>query len=290
MSTQDRSAIAIGANTWIWESPITDDALATLAPRIRGWGFDVVELPVETPGDWYPDRTAALLSGLGLGATVCCAMGPDRDLTGADPEVTAATQNYLLFCVDAAATIGATVVAGPIYAPVGRTGHLGPDEREAMLGRAAAALRPVAEHASSRGVRLGVEPLNRFETNLINTAAQVIDLVDRVDHPACGVMLDTFHMNIEEKHPAEAIRAVGPRLAHFHACGTDRGTPGTDHTDWTAIAGALREVGYAGPVVIESFTADNLTIATAASIWRALAPSQDTIAVDGLAFLRRVLG
>jgi len=290
MAATTFGSVSIGANTWIWESPLTDGALAELAPKLKGWGFDLVELPVESPGDWDPNRTAELLQGLGLGATVCCAMGPDRDLTGTAPAVTASTQAYLRGCVDAAAAVGATVVAGPLYAPVGRTGHLAPTERAAMVERAAAALRPVAEHAAGRGVRLGVEPLNRFETNLVNTAAQAIALVDAVDHPACGILLDTFHMNIEEKHPAEAIRAVGGRLAHFHACGADRGTPGTDHTDWAAIAAALREVGYAGPAVIESFTADNLTIATAASIWRPLAPNQDAIAVDGLAFLRRALG
>jgi D-psicose/D-tagatose/L-ribulose 3-epimerase len=97
-------------------------------------------------------------------------------------------------------------------------------------------------------------------------------------------------MNIEEKHAAEAIRTVGSRLYHFHACGTDRGTPGADHTDWAAIAKALDDVHYAGPVVIESFTSENQTIATAASIWRRLAPSQDDIAVAGLAFLQERLG
>ena len=147
-------------------------------------------------------------------------------------------------------------------------------------------LRPVVDYAGERGVRLGIEPLNRFETSLINTAEQAVEVVDRIDSPACGIMLDTFHMNIEEKLPAQAIRAVGPRLVHFHACGIDRGTPGADHTDWDAIADALRETKYEGAVVIESFTSENKTIATAASIWRPLASSQDEIAIEGLAFLR----
>lgn len=280
----------IGANTWIWVSPPTDARLADLAPRIAGWGFDLVELPVENPGDWDPTRTAELLRGLSLGATVCAAMGPGRDLSTDDRGTVAATHEYLGWLIEAAATVGAEVVAGPLYAPVGRTGRISERERAGMVDRVVENLRPVAERAGERGVRLAVEPLNRFETNLVNTAAQVIAIVDRVDHPACGVLLDTFHMNIEEKRPEEAIRAVGPRLAHFHGCGVDRGTPGADHADWGAIAGALREVGYGGPVVIESFTSENETIATAASIWRPLAATQDEIAVEGLAFLRGVFG
>jgi len=279
----------IGANTWIWVSPPTDELLANVVPQLATWGFDLVELPVENPGDWDPARTGDLLRRFGLGVTVCAAMGPGRDLTTSDRETVAATHGYLQYLIDAAATVGGTVVAGPLYAPVGRTGRLSDGERGGMLDRLVENLRPLADHAGERGVTLAVEPLNRYETNLLNTAAQVLAVVERVDHPACGILLDTFHMNIEEKQPAAAIRAVGSRLVHFHACGVDRGTPGADHTDWPAIAGALREIAYQGPVVIESFTAENETIATAASIWRPLAATQDEIAVEGLAFLRRTL-
>jgi D-psicose/D-tagatose/L-ribulose 3-epimerase len=109
-----------------------------------------------------------------------------------------------------------------------------------------------------------------------------------LDSPACGVLADTFHMNIEEKSIVGAIRAAGGQLAHVQACGNDRGTPGDDHFDWHGFISTLAEVGYGGAVCIESFTPDNQSIARAASIWRPLAVSQDAIAVDGLAFLRGV--
>jgi D-psicose/D-tagatose/L-ribulose 3-epimerase len=278
----------IGANTWIWVSPPTDQRLATLAPRLRDWGFDLIEIPVESPGDWDPARTKELLNKVGLRATICVAMSPERDLTSNDDAVVTSTQAYLRRCIDAEAILGGNVVAGPIYAPVGRTGVLEERERAARLDRLTRNLKPVADYAAARGVRLGLEPLNRFETNLINTAAQALEVIERVDSPALGILLDTFHMNVEEKHPAAAIRAVGQHLVHFHACGADRGTPGTDHTDWTAIAQALADIAYDGPIVIESFTSENQTIATAASIWRPLAASQDEIATQGLAFLRQL--
>jgi len=278
----------IGANTWIWVSPLTDQALAALAPQLAAWGFDVAELPVEGLGDWDPSRTAELLDGLGLGATVCAVMPPGRELVAASPSVVADTQDYLRGCVDAAAAVGSGVVAGPMYASVGRTWRLSVAERSMAGASLRAALAPVAEYAGARGVRLGVEPLNRYETSLVNTVEQGLEMIDGLPAETVGLALDTYHLNIEEQSPAAAVRLAGSegRLAHVQVCANDRGAPGADHMDWVALRSALSDVGYAGPLCIESFTADNETIATAASIWRPLARSQDAIATDGLAFLR----
>jgi D-psicose/D-tagatose/L-ribulose 3-epimerase len=279
----------IGANIWIWESPVGDESIARVAPKVAELGFDLLELPVEEPGAWDPGRAAELLAGLGLGASLCCVMPPGRDLAVADREVVAATVEYLSHCVDVAERVGSAVVAGPMYAAVGRLWRLSEQERVAVLARAGAALRPVAERAAERGVKLAIEPLNRYETSLINTVEQGVALLDEVDHPACGLLLDTFHMNIEEKDPAAAARAAGDRIAHVHACGTDRGSPGADVFDWPAFLAALDLAGYRGPLCIESFTDTNESIATAASIWRRLAPSPDALAGDGLRFLREGL-
>ena len=277
---------AIGANIWIWESPITDQAIGEVAPRVKELGFDLIELPVEEPGQWDPGRAAELLAELGLGAGVCCVMPPGRDLAVDDAEVAGETVEYLRHCVDVASRVNSGVVAGPMYAAVGRLWRLAEGERPAVLARVADGLRPVSEHAAERGVKLAIEPLNRYETSLINTVAQGVELLEVVDHPACGLLLDSFHMNIEEKDPAAAARSAGDRIAHVHACGTDRGSPGADAFDWPAFLAALGEAGYEGPMCIESFTAANEVIATAASIWRPLAPSPDALAADGLAFLR----
>jgi D-psicose/D-tagatose/L-ribulose 3-epimerase len=150
-------------------------------------------------------------------------------------------------------------------------------------------LRSLAQMAGDAGVTLCIEPLNRFETSFINLAAQAVELVDRVDHPACQMMLDTFHMNIEERSLGDAIRLAGDRLRHFHACENDRGAPGTGHLPWQDVAQGLADIGYAGPVVIETFTSKVTSIARAAAIWRPLATSQDALAREGLAFLRQLL-
>lgn len=280
----------IGVNTWIWVSPLTDEWVDILAPRIRAWGFDVIELPIENPRDWDPARTAAVLQRLGLGATTCAVMSPVRDLVSGDRDVVASTQTYLRECIDIARTVGSPVVGGPIYSSVGRTWLLDAAQRRATLAHLVEALRPVVDFAGERGIRLALEPLNRFETSLINTVEQGLDVIDRLRSPALGVLLDTFHMNIEEKNSAQAIHLAGPHIAHVHACGNDRGAPGSDHIDWHSIAAALRDAQYHGPLCIESFTGENQTIARAAAIWRPLARTQDAIATDGLAFLRRLMG
>jgi D-psicose/D-tagatose/L-ribulose 3-epimerase len=186
--------------------------------------------------------------------------------------------------VDVAAIVGSPVAAGPAYSSVGRTWRI--DDRPQVYARLRENLAPVVEHAAAKGVRVAVEPLNRYETSLLNTVDQALEALAGLPDEGCGLALDTYHVNIEESSPVEAIRAAGTWIAHVQVCANDRGTPGNDHQDWPALLRALADAGYRGPLCIESFTPDNATIATAASIWRPLAASPDALAVDGLAFLR----
>jgi D-psicose/D-tagatose/L-ribulose 3-epimerase len=276
----------IGVNTWVWVSPLTDDRLEELAPRVRDWGFDTIELPVENLGDWDPARAASLLAELGLSASVCLVMGPGRELVATDTGTVAATQAYLRGVVDVAATVGSPVIAGPAYTSVGRTWRMEPDERRRAYAELRENLAPVVDYAATSGVQVAVEPLNRYETSLLNTVEQTLEALDGLPEVGCGLALDVYHLNIEEQSIAAAIRHAGDRIAHVQVCANDRGAPGADHLDWPDILAALGDAGYDGPLVIESFTAENATIATAASIWRPLAASQDAIAVEGLRFLQ----
>lgn len=280
----------IGASTWIWSSPLDDDALAKHARRLAEWGFDLIELPLETLEDWSVEAARAALSETGLSSVVCIVMSADRDLLHDDETVVASTQDYLSKAVDVAAVLAGSVVCGPMYSSVGRTWRIEAAERPELLERLVQALAPVLARAESADVKLAIEPLNRFETSLFNTVEQTLELVEKVDSPYCGLLLDTFHMNIEERDPAAAVRSAGEHLAHFHACANDRGAPGDDHVDWAGLASSLRQIDYKGAVCIESFTAANEAIATAASVWRPLAATQDDLATRGLRFLRPLLG
>lgn len=280
----------VGINTWVWTSPLTDRNAPELLTRIAGMGFDAVELPLEEPGQLSSDVLGPCLDAAGLAPYVVGAMAPGRDLVAADPEVIAGTQAYLMACIDLAAAIGSPAVCGPFYASTGRVWRMTPQERPNVYRQWREHLRPVADYAGQRAVKLGIEPLNRYETSLVNTVDQALEGLDGLLGPAVGLALDSYHLNIEERSSAEAIRLAGEHLVHVQVCGNDRGAPGHDQTDWPEFIAALRDVGYSGPLNIESFTAENASIATAASIWRPLAATQDALAEDGLAFLRELTG
>jgi D-psicose/D-tagatose/L-ribulose 3-epimerase len=281
---------AIGANPWIWHSPVSHEALADVLPRLATWGFDCVELPLEQAGDWDPAAVVKLLGATGLSpAAVIAVMPPDRDLVRTDPATVRATQDYLRRCVDAASAVRAPVVAGPVYTAVGRTWRMDPRERNATYEELRQNLAPVVDHARAAGVHIGVEPLNRYETSLLNTVAQCLEALDGLDPQTVGLALDTYHQNIEERSLPGAVEQAAGRIVHVQVCANDRGTPGADPLDWPGFLSALTAHGYRGPLCIESFTAHNDAIAVAASVWRPLAATQDAIATDGLAFLKAAL-
>jgi D-psicose/D-tagatose/L-ribulose 3-epimerase len=276
----------IGVNGWVWTSPVNTEEFAKLVPHVAKMGFDLFEIGIEDTADLDYPRAAAIARDNGVGVSVCAAMGPDRDLIHPDEAIRKNGMDYVRHCVDAAKTLGARNVVGPLYSAVGRTWQSTADERTRDTDLLVEQLKTLSKHAGDNGITLCVEPLNRFETSFLNLTEQAIAVVDRVDHPACGLLLDTFHMNIEERSIGEAIKAAGSRLKHFHSCENDRGAPGSGHVPWNEVRDAIAAVGYDGPIVIESFTSKVKTIARAAAIWRSFAPSQDALAEDGLKFLR----
>jgi len=213
-------------------------------------------------------------------------MAPGRDLVAAAPASVERTQAYLMACVTMASSIGSPTVCGPFYAQTGRVWRMSPGQRREAYAELRQNLEPVAARAREAGVVLGIEPLNRYETSLINTVEQALEALEPLLGNGVGLALDSYHLHIEERSLAAAVRAAGDHVVHVQVCGNDRGAPGGDQTDWEGFLQALDEVGYSGPLNIESFTADNAAIAVAASIWRPLAPSQDELAARGLAFLR----
>ena len=275
----------LGASTFIWASPFGDDAL-WLVDHVRELGFDVVEACLEQPDLLTAARLARAASDAGLAVSVCGAFSPDRDASHEDPRVRATALDYLRRCVDVAAEVGSPHVAGPMYAGTGVTALRSDEQRADQRARAADTLRQAAQYAASAGVRLAIEPLNRYETDLVNTVAQGLALCDLVGLPNVGLMLDTYHLNIEERDVAAAVTAAGDRCFHVQASENDRGAPGTGHVPWRDVWGALGRIGYTGSIVVESFVPTIKEIARAVSLWRPLAESPDALARDGLAFLR----
>jgi len=278
-----------GLNTFLYASPFTNDSVK-LFDKLKKWGFDTVEIPVEALEHIDPAKikAAAAKAGIKIGS-ICACMGPGRDFRGsAEDQKTAYA--YVKGLIDQAAAMGCPRLIGPIYSVVGLIGPHDDAEKKQQFDLVVKNLKPLAKYAEKKGVTLCIEPLNRFETDFLNTCDQGLKLVKAIGSKAVKLHLDTFHMNIEEKNQAEAIKKAGKHLGHFHACGSDRGTPGGDHIEWKPIVKALKKIGYKGDVVIESFTTDVKVIARAAAIWRKIEPKRDDIAVKGLANMKKFFG
>ncbi len=278
----------LGINTFLFTSPFTNES-TSLFPKFKKWGFETVEIPVEDPSHIDPAHVKAELDKNGLVCgSVCACMGGGRDLRGT-PEQQLAAMEYMIRLIDQMVVLGCPSLIGPVYSEVGRADAVPKKEYKAQWKTVVKHLKKLAKYAEKKGVTICLEPLNRFETDFINTGDQALQMIADVGSPALKIHLDTFHMNIEEKNQAKTIRKVGKQLAHFHACGSDRGTPGNDHIDWKPIIAALKGVGYKGDVVIESFTTDVKVIARAAAIWRRMEPTTEEIAVKGVKFLKKAL-
>jgi D-psicose/D-tagatose/L-ribulose 3-epimerase len=258
-----------------------------LLPLIKARGFDGVEIPIAQPGAFKTAEVRRALEANGLGCTVCSVILQEYNLVSDDAGVRKRTVTHVEDVVKVAADLGATLVDGPLYSPVGYLpGRRRTDDE---WQRAIEGYQMIAPTLVKSGVTLAIEPLNRFETYFLNTAADAIALCDAVNHPSVGVAFDTFHANIEEKNIAEACRAVGRHLKHVQVSENDRGTPGSGHVAWAAFFKVLAELGYDEWLTIESFGPNLGAFSSAVCIWRDIEPSPENIAFDGIEFLRGAL-
>lgn len=278
-----------GVNTFVWVSPLTTAAVKELAPKVKRMGFDSLELACEAPELIDVPTVKGVLEQHGLKAIVCGAWGPERDIASRDASIAAASKDYIRWLIGAAVELGSPTVCGPMYSGVGKAHLDDAAAREAEWKRSVEGIWEMAKVAADAGVRLALEPLNRFETDMINIVDQGLGYIEDVGLPNVGLHLDTFHMHLEERSSGAAIRKAGDKIFHFHACENDRGVPGAGQVHWHEVATALRDVRYAGPIVIESFTSEVKEIARAVCIWREIAPSQDAIASQGLKFLKSII-
>ena len=252
-------------------------------------GYDAVEIPVEYPEKIDGRKVKEALLKNELEAIVCGAFGPTRDLTNDDPAVHQNCFNYIAECFKLCNEWDAKFLAGPMYSAVGKARMVTQEQRKVEWERAVTNLRKVCQMAQDKGLMIALEPLNRFESDLINTAEDVMRLIKDINDPAAKVLLDGFHMAIEEPDLEKAIASVGDKLIHVQVSENYRGTPGTGQTPWHAFKNGLDKINYSGVVSIESFTPEIKELAGAVCIWKNLAKSQDGFASEGIAFLKKLL-
>ncbi len=272
-----------GMNLLLWSDGLHDGLLPVLE-NLKKMGYDGVEIPIFAPDEKSAAQWGKRLKDLGLRSTaVTIRTEPDNPISP-DPKVRAAGIELSKRTLDCCQALGAETLCGPFHSAIGLFSGAGPTKDEWKWG--VDSMRQVAEHAGKVGVTLAVESLNRFETYLLTCTADSARFVAEVNHPRCGMMYDTFHANIEEKNPGEAIRALRKHTVHVHISENDRSTPGKGGVRWQETFDALRETGYDGWMVVEAFGLALPAIAAATKIWRRMYQTEDQLARDALAFMK----
>jgi len=270
----------LGIHAYAWCSQWSNETLG-LIDRVKEMGLDFIELPLMVLETFDVKAVSERLKKLELGAVTSTVLMEDTDITSDDAKVRENGVQYLKDCVKATHGVGATSFSGVIYSQHVKNANKRPTEQTWKFS--AECLKEVAKYAKPLGVSIGLEPVNRYETYLINTCEQALKLKDMIDEDNVKIHLDTYHMNIEEKSYYDATKMAGNDLIHYHLCENDRGIPGTGLVDWDDIFKALSEIEYKGYAALESFvdTTDNIST----WVWRQLAPSGDLLLKQGSEFI-----
>ncbi|MDA3927267.1 MAG: sugar phosphate isomerase/epimerase [Kiritimatiellae bacterium] len=276
----------IGINMLLWASNVTAEHRDALR-MIKAAGADSVEIPVMegTPGAYR--ELGKMLDDLGLARTSSMAFcSEDANPVSDDPASRQAAADYMKWLIECVHELGSSLVCGPMYQTIGVFSGDGPTPIE--KARVVEMLKIAAPEAQSAGVKLAIEPLNRFECYMVNTLATGRELVEAVDAPNLAILFDTFHANMEEKDPVGAILKDGSVINHFHCSSNDRGIPGEGHIDWASTFKALHEINYQGDLVIEAFGRTLPGLAAATRIWRDMFDDAQNVVQKGIPFIREM--
>lgn len=275
----------IGIHVSLWTPQWTDDIVDHIHTA-HHLGFGAVELPIMDPASFPLERCQRALSETGL--TVHCGTGlnPTNELSSTDPNVHARGIEHLAQCLCIAHTLGSKSLEGVIHSAWGRQTPITAAEYAKMVE----GLQKTADAASEKGMFLGLECINRYESSVLNTVDQGLALVEQIQRPNVGLHLDTYHMNIEENSITGAIQRCNESLKFIHLSENTRGYPGSGHLPWKEIIQALHDISYEGPIVVESYVQPQCPSGTDVSIWRSIEDDTQASLQKSLAFIRTLMG
>ena len=274
--------IGVHALVWVggWSEAESEKAIAATA----ACGYDLIEVLLLDPQSVDPVATARQLESHGISATTSLGLGVDTDISSNDPDTVARGEALLNDALSVARDMGASYLGGVLFSAVHKY-----SAAATLAGRrnSVEVLARLAERAKASGITLGLEAINRYESNLINTGAQAVDFINETGSDNIKVHLDTYHMNIEEEDPATTIRECGDLLGYFHVGESHRGYLGTGTIDFKTIFRSLIDIGYTGPITFESFSSAvvDSKLSTALGVWRNLWSDSEDLATQAKSFL-----
>lgn len=271
----------IGIHAYAWCSEWSNRQL-NIIDKAKAYGFDFLEIPLMVIDQFDSKSVKQRKDAVKLDCVTSTVLLGNTDVTSDDPEMRRNGVKYLKRCIDATRDIESDSFSGVIYSQYIKPAKKAPTAETWKYS--ADCLREVARYAKPYGIMMGIEPVTRYESYLINTCEEAIRLIDMIGEDNVQIHLDTYHMNVEEQSFYEATKLAYGRLMHYHMCENDRGIPGTGHVDWDGIFRALKEMDYRGRIGMEGFS--DVTDNMSTWVWRQLAPNADTFVRSGLAFLR----
>ena len=276
------SNLGVHARVWVggWSHKECESAISKSAEL----GFDYIEIPALDPSSIDTKYTLAQLEKYEIGATVSLGLPLDCDISSEDPEVVARGEVLLNDALRLTGEIGATHMCGILYS--GFAKYMQPKTERGVQNSAEVLLR-IAEKAKLENIAIGLEVVNRYETNLLNTGAEGVEMVKRIGSDNVYVHLDTYHMHIEESGLSNAIRACGDHLGYFHVGESHRGYLGSGNIDFQDIFRALAEISYSGPITFESFSSSVVSadLSNILGIWRNLWEDSEDLARHAKTFI-----
>jgi D-psicose/D-tagatose/L-ribulose 3-epimerase len=272
----------LGVSAFAWTAKFDSTHLA-LVPAVKGMGFSAFEIAMFDPADLDVTAIRRAFEASELECTVCAILPPGINPIDPNPSTRKKSLQHLVRCVETASALGARLLAGPVYAPIGYLPAHRPTQDE--WSWAIEAFQSLGETLDAHHVTLAIEPVNRSETFFLRTAKETLQLCQLIGHPRIGVTIDTFHANIEERNIASAVTSLGPYLKHLHASENDRSLLGKGHIDFPAIIAALDHIGYEGLLMIEGFGYSPKETQAPGTLWADLSVSPEELASSGLKYL-----
>lgn len=276
----------IGVSAFAWTTKLNDKHLGLLG-ELGEHGIEGFEVPMFDPSALDAVRIRRAFETSGLECTVCAILPAAVNPISADAALRAKSLEHLKRCVKTAAELGARAMGGPLYAPIGYLPGRRRNDDEWKW--AVESLQRLGEVLEENNMTLNIEPVNRSETFFLNTAQETMAFCEAVGNKRIGILIDTFHANIEEKNQPAAVRTAGKRLKHVHASENDRGLLGSGHVDFPGIVQALKEIGYDGFLMIEGFGYAKDEEHSLGALWGDMKVSPEMIAFEGAAYLRGLI-
>lgn len=276
----------IGVSAFAWTSRFRSAHLRIL-PELQRLGVEALEIPMLDPELLPISDIREATTGAGLECTACALMPSDCNPISTSRSSRERAREHLRRCIDACSRMGASLLCGPLYAPIGYLPDHRPTPEE--WSWAVEMFQALGDDLEAHDVRLAIEPVNRSETSLLRTVAEATRLCDSIDHPRIGITLDTFHGNIEERDMPGAVLEAGDRLMHVHASENDRGPLGRGHVPFHDIIAALQQVRYSGYLMVEGFGFDSQEKEAPGRLWADPTVSPETLAAESTRYLRSIL-